>query len=126
MGTRTGMLTPTRLPRLHLEAARLQSLLRRGLFARWWLRLRSPPGAADVKRLIGGVPASFWPRMPCLTCGSPWWRGDDWDAQCANCGASADDYDDDQKPRLHRRQQHEAFRADLEAARAAGRASLTV
>jgi len=85
-----------------------------------------PPGAADVKRLIGGVPASFWPRMPCLTCGSPWWRGDDWDAQCANCGASADDYDDDQKPRLHRRQQHEAFRADLEAARAAGRASLTV
>ncbi|GIL56709.1 hypothetical protein Vafri_11951, partial [Volvox africanus] len=24
----------------------------------------------------------FWPRMPCLRCGCPWWLGEDWDAEC--------------------------------------------
>lgn len=24
----------------------------------------------------------YWPRMPCLRCGCPWWLGEDWDAEC--------------------------------------------
>jgi hypothetical protein len=31
------------------------------------------------------VTAVFWPRMPCLDCGCPWWLGEDWDATCARC-----------------------------------------
>ena len=45
----------------------------------------------------------FYPKMPCLECGSPWWVGDDWDAECANCGGDAESYDDEQKP-------HKAFK----------------
>jgi hypothetical protein len=41
--------------------------------------------------------------MPCLECGSPWWLGDDWDAECANCGGDAESYDNEQKP-------HKAFK----------------
>ena len=25
----------------------------------------------------------YWPRMPCLQCGCPWWLGEDWDARLA-------------------------------------------
>lgn len=24
----------------------------------------------------------YYPRMPCLRCGCPWWLGEDWDATC--------------------------------------------
>jgi G3E family GTPase len=82
-----------------------------------------PPGGRDSGR-VGGFAASFWPKMPCLRCGSPWWRGDDWEASCANCSADAADYDDEQRPRPHRAAAFRAFRAELEAARAAGRATL--
>jgi hypothetical protein len=40
------------------------------------------PGAS--RRLPGGL-ACFFPRMPCLRCGCPWWLGEDWDARCARC-----------------------------------------
>eukprot|EP01025_Chloroclados_australasicus_P005533 TRINITY_DN11701_c0_g1_i1.p1 TRINITY_DN11701_c0_g1~~TRINITY_DN11701_c0_g1_i1.p1 ORF type:complete len:184 (-),score=10.97 TRINITY_DN11701_c0_g1_i1:164-715(-) len=44
--------------------------------------------------------AEYWPRMPCLRCGCPWWLGDDWDARCVRCDWSceSDGYDDDSKP----------------------------
>jgi hypothetical protein len=84
------------------------------------------PPSNDATSRIRGRPASWWPKMPCLTCGSFWWHGDDWDAECANCGAGAEDYDDDQRPRLHRRGAHAAFTAELAAARAAGRKALAL
>ncbi len=29
----------------------------------------------------------YWPRMPCLRCGCPWWLGEDWDAECIRWGS---------------------------------------
>jgi hypothetical protein len=56
---------------------------------------------------------SFWPRMPCLRCGCPWWIGEDWDACCARCGwtCESDGYDDDSQPLKTGdwRQRHERF-----------------
>jgi len=45
-------------------------------------------------------PAVYWPRMPCLRCGCPWWIGEDWDAKCGRCGwdCETDGYDDDSQP----------------------------
>ncbi len=38
------------------------------------------PGATRVFPQRGkGI---YWPRMPCLRCGCPWWQGEDWDANC--------------------------------------------
>lgn len=44
--------------------------------------------------------AIYWPRMPCLRCGCPWWLGEDWDATCVRCKWSCehDGYDDDSRP----------------------------
>jgi hypothetical protein len=44
--------------------------------------------------------AVYWPRMPCLRCGCPWWLGEDWDAVCVRCRWTAenDGYDDDSQP----------------------------
>lgn len=38
------------------------------------------PGAKKQLPLGVGI---YWPRMPCLRCGCPWWLGEDWDARCA-------------------------------------------
>lgn len=42
----------------------------------------------------------YYPRMPCLRCGCPWWLGEDWDARCARCGWDCEEegYDDDSHP----------------------------
>lgn len=40
--------------------------------------------AGVKKRLPAGI-AVFWPRMPCLQCGCPWWLGEDWDARSDPC-----------------------------------------
>lgn len=78
-----------------------------------------------TSRIPGAVGlCSFWPAMPCLACGSPWWSGDGWDAACANCRASADGYGDDQAPRHAFRPAHAAFVAEAAAARAAGKTRL--
>ena len=57
----------------------------------------APPEGVDVREFSEGT-GHFYPKMPCLECGSPWWLGDDWDAECANCGEGADSYDDDMRP----------------------------
>jgi hypothetical protein len=46
----------------------------------------------------------FFPKMPCLNCGSPWWLGDGgWNSNCANCGEDDRCYGIDQMPlRLYR------------------------
>ena len=38
---------------------------------------------AGAKAHLPGGLAVFWPRMPCLRCGCPWWLGEDWDARLA-------------------------------------------
>jgi len=62
----------------------------------------APAKGTDMKQFPNGT-GHFYPKMPCLECGSPWWLGDDWDAECANCGGDAESYDDEQKP-------HKAFK----------------
>lgn len=56
------------------------------------------PGTSKV--FSGKGEAVYWPRMPCLRCGCPWWLGEDWDALCVRCGwcCESEGYDDDSKP----------------------------
>jgi G3E family GTPase len=98
-----------------------------------------PPGKLarpGARRQFPGKsqPAVFWPRMPCLRCGSPWWLGEDWDARCARCGwdCERDGYDDDSNPLPAYEAQFRAFSALLrdgktaewpQAAAAAGKRS---
>eukprot|EP00983_Pelagomonas_calceolata_P012752 407670-Pelagomonas_calceolata.AAC.7 len=42
------------------------------------------PGA--TRSFPGKGRGVFWPRMPCLRCGCPWWQGEDWDAKCMRYG----------------------------------------
>ncbi|KAF5835735.1 hypothetical protein DUNSADRAFT_6961 [Dunaliella salina] len=56
------------------------------------------PGA--TRSFPGKGRGVFWPRMPCLRCGCPWWQGEDWDAKCMRCGwdCESDGYDDNSNP----------------------------
>ena len=69
----------------------------------------APPKDVDVRQFPSGK-GHFWPKMPCLECGSPWWLGDDWDASCANCGGDAESYDNNQTPHKEYRRRFERFR----------------
>ena len=69
----------------------------------------APPKGVDVRQFPNGK-GHFWPKMPCLECGSPWWLGDDWDASCANCGGDAESYDNNQTPHKEYRRRFERFR----------------
>lgn len=40
----------------------------------------APPRGTESKQFPEGT-GHFWPKMPCLECGSPWWLGDSWDAE---------------------------------------------
>jgi hypothetical protein len=59
-------------------------------------------GKAGATRSVPGadIPATFWPKMPCLRCGCPWWLGEEWDARCARCAWDCENggYDDDSLP----------------------------
>lgn len=63
-----------------------------------------PPAAGAKAGAVATFPgkgrAVYWPRMPCLRCGCPWWSGEEWDATCVRCswGCEADGYDDDSRP----------------------------
>ncbi|EFJ42055.1 hypothetical protein VOLCADRAFT_97965 [Volvox carteri f. nagariensis] len=63
----------------------------------------------------------YWPRMPCLRCGCPWWLGEDWDAECVRCGwdCEADGYDDDSNPLPAYKAKYDAFTAALREGRTA-------
>lgn len=56
------------------------------------------PGA--TKPFPNGRTGHFFPKMPCLRCGSPWWSSDEWNATCLRCGWDCErqGYDDDSKP----------------------------
>jgi G3E family GTPase len=42
----------------------------------------------------------FFPKMPCLRCGCPWWTSDEWDARCCRCrwDCQQGGYDDESRP----------------------------
>ncbi|MEW5311596.1 MAG: hypothetical protein WDW38_003296 [Sanguina aurantia] len=72
---------------------------------RWlWLWLWLPAGTLDKqdtrRQFPGRGDAVFWPKMPCLRCGCPWWSGPDWDAECVRCGWDCEDdgYDNMSQP----------------------------
>lgn len=70
------------------------------------------PGEPQSKTFASGVVGHYFPDMPCLRCGAPWWLGESWNSTCANCGADDRCYDANQQPlRLHRRKYGEFMRA---------------
>ena len=76
----------------------------------------APAKGTDVKQFPEGT-GFFWPKMPCLECGSPWWLGDSWDAACANCGGDAESYDNEQKPHKAYKRRFARFRELVEELR---------
>ncbi|KAI8102463.1 hypothetical protein M9435_006064 [Picochlorum sp. BPE23] len=56
--------------------------------------------SGTTKLTPNGNLVHYFPKMPCLKCGNPWWTSDDWDALCIRCGwnCQTDGYDDDSKP----------------------------
>lgn len=79
----------------------------------------SEPECGPVLILPGGRGAAqFWPDMPCLSCGCPWWMGEGWDAPCARCGwaqaYTAYDQYYDQQPLPEYRETYDRFRAQIE------------
>ena len=78
-----------------------------------------PTGKAakgGTERRIRGRACVFYPRMPCLQCGCPWWAGPDWDAECARCKwiSSEEEYDDDSSPLPKFRTVHANFVAQIQ------------
>jgi hypothetical protein len=79
---------------------------------------------AGVTRMFPGKgEAVYWPGMPCLRCGCPWWNGEDWDAKCVRCGWSCESegYDDDSEPLKQGpwQEKYETFTAFLREGRTA-------
>lgn len=53
-----------------------------------------------VKKRANGEEAHFFPKMPCLRCGCPWWTSDEWHGKCIRCGWDCErtGYDDESRP----------------------------
>lgn len=69
-------------------------------------------GKAGAEKMFPGIGKGiFWPKMPCLRCGCPWWLGEDWDAKCCRCGWDCErsGYDDDSQPLAKYRGKWEQF-----------------
>jgi hypothetical protein len=76
--------------------------------------------AGFKKRIsLKGPPCVYWPRMPCLECGCPWWLGEDWDAECARCGWDCEEggYDDDCNPLPEYKARYQEIQAELATGR---------
>ncbi|EFN52146.1 hypothetical protein CHLNCDRAFT_58985 [Chlorella variabilis] len=73
------------------------------------------PGA--TKRFSDGRLGHFFPKMPCLRCGCPWWTNEDWDARCLRCGWDCErsGYDDNSQPLPKHRAKWEHFVAAIRA-----------
>jgi len=71
------------------------------------------PGA--TKKMADGRTGVFFPKMPCLRCGCPWWSSDDWTAKCLRCSWDCENkgYDDDSKPLLAFLKKYETFTAAI-------------
>ncbi|KAL4436621.1 hypothetical protein ABPG75_003760 [Micractinium tetrahymenae] len=75
------------------------------------------PGA--TKRFPDGRLGYFFPKMPCLRCGCPWWSSEEWDARCLRCGwdCESSGYDDDSQPLPKHRARWEQFAAAIREGR---------
>ena len=75
--------------------------------------------AGAIRVMPGGRTGHFWPKMPCLRCGCPWWLGEDWDARCARCGwdCEKDGYDDASQPLPQFKARWESYRATIQSGR---------
>lgn len=75
------------------------------------------PGA--TKKMADGRTGVFFPKMPCLRCGCPWWSSDDWTAKCLRCSWDCESkgYDDDSKPLLAFLKKYETFTAAIRQGR---------
>lgn len=56
--------------------------------------------SGSTKLTPDGKLVHYFPNMPCLKCGNPWWSSDDWDATCIRCkwDCLTGGYDDNSKP----------------------------
>jgi hypothetical protein len=56
--------------------------------------------SGTTKLTPDGKMIHYFPNMPCLKCGNPWWSSDDWDAVCVRCrwDCLTGGYDDNSKP----------------------------
>ena len=56
--------------------------------------------SGSTKLTSDGKIVHYFPNMPCLRCGNPWWTSDDWDALCIRCkwNCLTGGYDDNSKP----------------------------
>ncbi|CAG9467788.1 unnamed protein product [Pedinophyceae sp. YPF-701] len=72
-----------------------------------------------TREFPNGKTGSFWPRMPCLRCGCPWWSGEDWSDRCLRCGWSCErqGYDDDSKPEPEWRDTWQRFADEIQQGR---------
>ncbi|PRW34073.1 cobalamin synthesis P47K [Chlorella sorokiniana] len=75
------------------------------------------PGA--TKRFPDGRMGYFYPKMPCLRCGCPWWSSEEWDARCLRCAwdCESQGYDNDSQPLAKHRPKWEAFTAAIREGR---------
>jgi len=77
--------------------------------------LYDPPknfgGSEATKLTKDGKIVHFFPKMPCLRCGCPWWSSDGWDGHCIRCGWDCEKggYDDDSKPLPQHKDQWSKF-----------------
>jgi hypothetical protein len=77
--------------------------------------LYDPPknsgGSKATKLTKDGKIIHFFPKMPCLRCGCPWYSSDGWDGHCVRCGWDCEKggYDDDSKPLPQHKEQWNKF-----------------
>lgn len=72
-----------------------------------------------LKRMSNGQLGHFFPKMPCLRCGCPWWSSEEWDARCLRCGWDCEQtgYDDESKPLPKFKTAWERFTAQIREGR---------
>ena len=75
-----------------------------------FLRPTKQQGETNVFSNNRNLTGHYFPKMPCLACGSPWWIGDGgWNSTCANCGEDDRCYGLDQMPLRQFRGKHRTF-----------------
>jgi hypothetical protein len=75
-----------------------------------FLRPTKQQGETKVFSNNRNLTGHYFPKMPCLACGSPWWIGDGgWNSTCANCGEDDRCYGLDQMPLRQFRGKHRTF-----------------
>ncbi|KAL6780058.1 hypothetical protein ACKKBF_B14595 [Auxenochlorella protothecoides x Auxenochlorella symbiontica] len=74
-----------------------------------------------TRRMPDGETVHYFPKMPCLRCGCPWWTSDEWNARCIRCSWDCEStgYDDDSQPLPKYKAKWAAFVAQITAGKTA-------